>query len=139
MKKTHKTNGTVIDYAYDNLGNILQVRNSKGSTVDYTVDGMDRRIVKKVSGVFADGYIYQDFLRPAAQLNANGSVRALFVYGTRFNSPDIIIKGGVTYRVVHDHVGSPIYVINTSNSSVAQKITYDAWGNILSDSNPGFQ
>jgi RHS repeat-associated protein len=74
-----------------------------------------------------------------AQLAEDGSVSATFVYGTKTNSPDLIIKNNVTYRIIHDHVGSPIYVINSENGEIVQKIVYDMWGNVLSDSNPGFQ
>ena len=50
-----------------------------------------------------------------------------------------MVRGGVTYRVVTDHLGSPRIVINTSSGAVAQRMDYDEWGNVLNDSNPGVQ
>ena len=53
--------------------------------------------------------------------------------------PDYIVKGGATYRVVSDHVGSPRLVINTATGAIAQRMDFDEWGNVTFDSAPGFQ
>lgn len=50
-----------------------------------------------------------------------------------------MIKGGITYKIVTDHIGSVRQVVNTSNGTVIQKIDYDEFGQVLSDSNEGFQ
>lgn len=138
-KKTNKANASTVTYAYDNLGNLLQVKNSTGSTIDYTIDGLGYRAIRKLNNAFTDGFLYQSDIKPTAQLNSNGSVKSYFIYGDHYNSPDLIIKGGVTYRVIHDQLGSPIFVINSSNNTVVQKIVYDVWGKVKSDSSPGFQ
>jgi len=74
-----------------------------------------------------------------AELDGTGAVVSRFVYGTKANVPDYMIKGGVTYRIVSDHLGSPRLVINSSTGAIAQRIDYDAFGDILQDTNPGFQ
>jgi len=43
------------------------------------------------------------------------------------------------YRILSDHLGSPRLVINTASGSIAQRMDYDEFGNVLLDSNPGFQ
>ncbi|HHH48073.1 MAG TPA: hypothetical protein ENK51_04205 [Gammaproteobacteria bacterium] len=60
-----------------------------------------------------------------------------FVYGTKPNVPDYMIKGGNTYRIISDHLGSPRLIVNTTDGSIAQRIDYDVWGNITNDTNPG--
>jgi RHS repeat-associated protein len=50
-----------------------------------------------------------------------------------------MIAGGVNYRIFADHLGSPVLVVNASSGTVAEQITYDEFGNVLSDTNPGFQ
>jgi RHS repeat-associated protein len=50
-----------------------------------------------------------------------------------------VVKGGTTYRIVSDHLGSPRLVVDTATGAIAQRMDYDAWGNVLADSNPGFQ
>ena len=81
----------------------------------------------------------QNQLNPVAELDGTGAVVSRFVYGTKANVPDYLIKGGVTYRIVSDHLGSPRLLINTTDGTVAQRIEYDAFGNITQDTNPGFQ
>jgi len=89
--------------------------------------------------VLVQGWLYQNQLNPVAELDGTGAVVSRFVYGTKANVPDYLIKGGVTYRIISDHLGSPRLVINTSDGSVAQRIDYDEFGQITSDTNPGFQ
>jgi RHS repeat-associated protein len=50
-----------------------------------------------------------------------------------------MIQGGVTYRIITDHLGSPRFVVNSSTGAIAQQMNYDEFGNVTSDSNPGFQ
>ena len=50
-----------------------------------------------------------------------------------------MIKGGVTYRVISDHLGSVRLVVNVTDGSVMQRIDYDEFGNFTQDTNPGFQ
>jgi RHS repeat-associated protein len=53
--------------------------------------------------------------------------------------PDYLVAGGVTYRLVSDERGSVRLVVNTASGAVAQRISYDAWGKVTSDTSPGFQ
>jgi RHS repeat-associated protein len=48
-------------------------------------------------------------------------------------------KDGVTYRIISDHLGSVRLVVNSSTGDIVQKMEYDEFGRVLSDSNPGFQ
>ncbi len=50
-----------------------------------------------------------------------------------------MVKGGISYRIIADHLGSPRLVINTQDGTIAQRMDYDEWGNIILDTNPGFQ
>ena len=50
-----------------------------------------------------------------AELDGTGAVVSRFVYGSRENVPDYMVRGGVSYRILADHLGSPRLVINTSN------------------------
>jgi RHS repeat-associated protein len=42
-------------------------------------------------------------------------------------------------RMVSDHLGTPRLVVNSSTGEVVQRIDFDEWGNVLGDTNPGFQ
>jgi RHS repeat-associated protein len=74
-----------------------------------------------------------------AELDGSGAVVARFVYGSRPNVPDYLVKGGVTYRILSDHLGSVRLVVDASTGAVAQRIDYDEFGRVLLDTNPGFQ
>lgn len=128
-----------LHYTYDVLGNLKSVSLPGGTNIEYVVDGQNRRIGKKVNGVLTTGWLYQNQLNPVAELDGTGAVVSRFVYGSKANVPDYMIKSGVTYRIVSDHLGSPRLVINTTDGSVAQRIDDDEFGNITADTNPGFQ
>jgi len=62
-----------------------------------------------------------------------------FVYGTKANVPDYMEKGGQTYRILSDHLGSVRLVVDASTGTVAQRLDYDEFGVVLMDTAPGFQ
>ncbi len=139
LTKSNPTLGQSASYSYDVLGNLKTAALPGGLTIDYVVDGQNRRIGKKVNGVLTQGFLYQNQLNPVAELDGTGTIVSRFVYGTKANVPDYMIKGGVTYRIVSDHLGSPRFVINTTDGSIVQRIDYDEFGIIAQDTNPGFQ
>ena len=126
-------------YTYDVLGNLIAVTLPSGKAITYVVDAENRRIGKKVSGALTQGFLYDQNNRIVAQLNASNAIVSQFVYGTGSNTPDYMIAGGVTYRIFSDQLGSPRLIVNESTGAIAEEITYDEFGNALSDTNPGFQ
>jgi len=135
-----KTVGTqVTQYAYDPLGNLRSVILPNGTLIEYVIDPANRRVGKKVNGTLTQGFLYEDQLRTAAELDDVGNVVSRFVYGTRINVPEYLVKGGVSYRLVTDHLGSPRLVVNTSDGSIVQRLDYDEFGRVTMDTAPGFQ
>jgi len=126
-------------YSYDLIGNLKAVTLADGTAIEYVTDAKNRRVGKKVNGVLTQGFLYSDQLNPVAELDGSGNISARFVYGTRNNVPDYIEKGGVRYRVATDIIGSPRIILDTASLTVSQQIDYDSFGNIVSDTNPGFQ
>jgi RHS repeat-associated protein len=94
---------------------------------------------KQLNGTLTRGYLYRDGLRIAAELDGSNAVVARFIYGAIPGAPDLMIKGGVTYRILRDHLGSPRLVVNTNDGSIAQRMDYDDLGNVINDTSPGFQ
>jgi YD repeat-containing protein len=74
-----------------------------------------------------------------AELDGSGNVVSRFVYGSRPNVPDYMIRCGRTYRILSDHLGSPRLVVDTSTGAIAQRLDYDEWGRMLQDTAPGLQ
>jgi RHS repeat-associated protein len=137
--KTKSQNGATTGYSHDLFGNLLGVNLSSGTQIEYILDGRDRRVGKRVNGSLVQGFLYDGQLQIIAELDGNNSVVSRFVYGSRSTIPEYMIKGGVRYRIIADHLGSPRLVINTATGQVAQQLAYDAFGNVLLDTNPGFQ
>ncbi len=136
---TRTVGGLTTTYAYDVLGNLVGVTLPNGTQITYLVDGRSRRVGKRVNGGLVQGFVYQDQLRPIAELDGSGNVVSRFVYAERINVPDIMIRGGVPYRIVSDHRGSPRLVVDPNTGAIVQRMDYDSFGNVLEDTNPGFQ
>jgi len=79
--------GQTTSYTYDVLGNLISVSLPDGRSIQYVVDGVGRRVGKKVNGALTKGWLYGDQLRPVAELNAAGAVVSRFVYSTGVNVP----------------------------------------------------
>ncbi len=139
LSKTDTASSQTTTYNHDLIGNLRQVNLPGGVTVDYVIDGTNRRIGKKVNGTLQQGFLYKDQLNPVAELDSTNNVVARFVYGDKPYVPAYMEKGGVTYRIISDHLGSPRLVVNMSDGSIAQKMDYDVWGNVTADTNPEFQ
>lgn len=136
---------SVTQYQYDVLGNLRHVDLPGGNVstaLNYIIDGQNRRVGKKVGGILRQGFLYQDSLKIIAELDGNNAIVSRFIYATHVNVPDTMIKGGITYRIITDHLGSPRLVVQVDGvtpGQVAQRMDYDEFGNVLADSNPGFQ
>ncbi len=74
-----------------------------------------------------------------AEIDANGQIVAEFVYASRGHVPDLMIRDGVKYRLVSDHLGSVRLVVNAETGDIIQRIDYTTWGEVVADTNPGFQ
>lgn len=126
-------------YDYDVHGNLLKVVLPDTTEIEYLYDAHDRRAGRKVNGTLVQGLLYKDALNPVAELDGSNALVSRFVYGTKKNVPDYMIKEGVKYRFVTDLQSSVRLLVNASTGAIAQRIDYDAYGRVLSDSNPGFQ
>ncbi len=81
-------------YQYDELGNLLSVDLPDADSIEYIINGLNRRIGKKVNGALVQGLLYKDNLNPVAELDGAGNVISRFVYASNLNVPDYMIKSG---------------------------------------------
>jgi len=96
---------------------------------------------KTVNGSLVQGFLYENQLEPVAELDGSGNLVSRFVYcgcGAG-NIPQYLVKNGVTYRIVSDHLGSPRLVVDVTTGAILQRMDYDEFGNVILDTNPGFQ
>jgi len=129
-------------YDYDLFGNLRHVGLPDGRAIHYLIDAANRRVGRVLTdgqGTHVQKFLYQSGLRPVAELDGANNVVAFFVYGDKPNVPEYMEKGGERYRLVTDRLGSVRLVTRASDGAIAQRLDYDEHGNVLADTNPGFQ
>jgi YD repeat-containing protein len=99
LTRTDTSTSQTTTYTYDALGNLTRAV-LPGGTIDYVLDGLNRRIGKKVGGTLVKGWLYRDQLEPVAELDGSGALVSRFVYASKPHVPDYMTKGGQTYRIV---------------------------------------
>ena len=124
-------------YTFDDFGHLRAATLFDGRKVEYLVDAAGKRIGKKVDGTLEAGYLYRPDGSLAAQTDGSGAVVARFGYDDE-GRLTLVERGSTRYQVVTDRLGSPLLVIDAATGKVADAITYDAWGNVTSDTKPGF-
>jgi RHS repeat-associated protein len=129
--------GATTSYDYDAFGNLRGVTLPTGTAITYIIDGQNRRVGKKVNGAVVEEWLYQPARQAVAWLNADGSLRAQFVYGSH-HQPEFMIKAGTIYRLVADQTGS-IRLVVDSSGNVVERMDFDEFGNVLQDTAPGTQ
>jgi RHS repeat-associated protein len=139
QSKVDTSTNQTTTYVYDALSNLRSATLPDGTQVSYIVDGLNRRIGKKVNGGLVQSFLYRNALKPVAELDGSGNLVSRFVYGTRANVPNYMVKTGQTFFIVSDNVGSPRLVVNVADGQIVQRMDYDEFGNVLTDTNPGFQ
>lgn len=131
---------TVLDgknessYVYDNMGNLKQVKTPTAS-VSYLADGLDRRTIR--SGKQKETYLYDGQYR-IVMSEVKGS-KKIYVGIKNANSPDYMEFAGETYFFIKDQIGSPRLIVNARTGELAQEIGYSDFGQVVKDTNPGFQ
>ncbi len=131
-------NNQAFKFEYNPLGNLTAAVLPSGKRIEYWVDGNGMRVARKNDATHQI-FLYQDNLKPIAELDGFSNVVSRFVYANHVNVPDYMIKAGNTYRILTDHLGSPRLIVNVADGTVMQRLDYDEFGNVLKDTTPGFQ
>ena len=135
--KTNSTNPTDRTvYSYSSRGELLTVILPDGKRIYYVCDPLGRRIAKKVNGVVVEKYLWQGMTRLLAVYDGNNTLLMRFEY-TDERMPVAMRMGGATYYLTYDQVGS-LRAVADFSGNVVKQVVYDSFGNVLSDTNPGF-
>ena len=89
--------------------------------------------------MLTQGLLYESELRIAAELTPSVEVLSRFVLGTQVNVPEYMVRVGTRYRFVNDHLGSVRLVVDATTGAVQQRIDYDEYGRVTTNTAPGFQ
>ncbi|MEV6600124.1 RHS repeat-associated core domain-containing protein [Actinoplanes sp. NPDC051346] len=126
-------------YGHDGLGRLIWAEVPGTTRVDYLLDATGRRVARLVNGARTSALLYDGQLHPLAELDTNNQVVTRFVYGDFDGAPGCMVRGGRTYRIVADHLGSPRLIIDSATGDITQHMDYDPWGRVIRDTQPGFQ
>jgi RHS repeat-associated protein len=131
---SQKTTGTeVTTYDYDSQGRLKQVQ-TPDHTIHYRHNALGNRVAKLKDGQVIERYLWQDKTTLLATYDGAGNLKQRFNY-TLGHAPTSFTENGTTYYLLTDQLGSP-RVITDSAGHVVKAIEYDAYGNVISDSNP---
>jgi len=127
-------------YDYDAQGALSKITNG-WYPITYRNDVFGRRLSRQTVGITGStSWVYEDgALQPIGEYDDtsfSGTIVSRFVYASRPNVPDFIIRNGKVYRVFSDHLGSPRLVIDTTPGAaqvVVQRTDYDEWGLVTTD------
>ncbi|MCK6575795.1 hypothetical protein L6V77_32475 [Myxococcota bacterium] len=131
--------GEALSYTYDRTGELLGVTGAAAGDVTYAYDAAGRRVERRVAGVVTDRFVYGAGGVPLARLDADGRLAQRFIGGSRAHVPDVMLMGERRLALLTDHRGSVRLVVDADTGEIAQRLDYDAWGRVLTDTQPGFQ
>lgn len=150
LEFTHNHNGELIQkldtatsattsYAYNAMGELTQVTLPSSDVITYKLDGQGRRYSRAVNGAITNRFLYSGSLQIVGEVDVSGNISSHYIYVSQTHSPDFMVRGGVNYKFIKDHLGSIRAVLKTSDGTISQSIEYNEFGKVIADTNPGFQ
>jgi RHS repeat-associated protein len=124
-------------FGYSTRGELLEAT-AGGQTVRYAYDGLGRRVAR-TDATGTTQYLYGNPDQPFQVTAARGPSGPLTVF--YYDEAGVLFaleRGGARYYVGADQVGTPRVVSDAAGNAV-KVLEYDSFGNLQSDSNPGFE
>ncbi len=138
---THDSNGDLLTrtdgfgttvFDFDTTGQLVSLTKPNGQFIGYELDATNKRAVKRINSIVQRKWLYASGLLPVAEYDSSDNLTTVFNGG-------YVVKNGTSYRLLRDHLGSVRLVVDASTGVVAQRLSYSPWGEVLEDTNPGFQ
>jgi len=137
--KTETSTGNTWAYSYDIRNRMTGVteKNSGGSVIyqaTYAYDALDRRIATTVNGTTT--WTVYDGQNTYADFSGAGALKTRYLYGPAID--ELLARtdsGGTTAWYLTDRLGS-VRDLASTNGTALDHLAYDAYGNIVSESNP---
>ena len=131
------------NYTYLELGELKEVSilsNTQNTTLNkiitYKHNASNQRIAKLVNGVITHKYLWKSLTQLLAIYDKDDKLIQRYDYAS-LRMPVSMLYNGDKYYLHYDQVGS-LRIVSNSSHDIVKEITYDSFGNILSDSNPSF-
>jgi len=121
-------------YDYTRSGQLNSVTLHQGlpeqTLIEYVHNAAGQRVAKKVNDVITEKYLWAGITGLLAVYDGDNNLLMRFE-GAK------MVKGGQTYYLITDQVGTVRAVVDASGA-IVKEITYDSFGNVLDDTAPTF-
>jgi len=132
----YKAPNETISYTYNTLGALTEVT-TPTKTITYHLNALNQRVAKEVNGVITEKYLWADLTTLLAVYDANDNLVQRFEYAES-RMPISMTQDNQKYYLHYDQVGT-LRAVSDINQTILKEITYDTFGNILSDTNENFK
>ncbi len=122
--RTMSQGGATDTLTYNTDGTLAAVHTG-GQTITYQYDAAGRRVACAVNGGRTHAWLYGTGLLPLAEYNGAGTLRTVYVYAAGL-TPVKMIRGGSSYHIVSDLLGSPRLVVDASRERLSSGWTTTA-------------
>jgi len=123
-------------YEYGTMGQLLAVSTPEHN-ITYAHNALNQRVAKLVDGVVAEKYLWANLTTLLAIYDGSDNLIQRFEYADQ-RMPVSMTMDGEKYYLHYDQVGS-LGAISDTSHHIIKEITYDTYGNILTDSNTSFK
>jgi RHS repeat-associated protein len=137
--------GKVDDIAMIQYGNEILKEDAEGTktqTITYQQNALNQRVAKLIDGQVVEKYLWADLTTLLAVYDAHDNLKQRFEYADSRMPVAMTDNNGTKYYLHYDQVGSLraiSRVLSPDNTfEVVKEISYDTYGNILTDSNTSF-
>jgi len=116
-------------YSYDYENRIVEITKDGNDIAEFAYDALGRRIRKTDSVTSANTrlYYYNDNWQVVCDYDTADSLKGYYIYGNYVDEVVAMYGPGSLKLVVHDHLYSPVALINLSGT-VYERYEYDAYG-----------
>jgi len=106
-------------------------------TIEYLHNADNQRVAKKVDGQIVEKYLWANLTTLLAVYDADDNFKQRFEYADN-RMPISMTMDNEKYYLHYDQVGT-LKAISNSSLEIIKQISYDTYGNILSETNPSFR
>ena len=107
------------------------------TVISYRYNANNQRVAKIVNGQVVEKYLWGNLTTLLAIYDKDDNLKQRFKYTDGRMPVAMTDSNGTKHYLHYDQVGT-LKAISNTNGSIIKEITYDTFGNILTDSNPSF-
>ncbi len=124
-------------YDYGTMGELLEVQ-TPTQTITYLHNANNQRVAKLIDNQVVEKYLWLNLTTLLAVYDRDDNLVQRYEYANSRMPIAMTTSDNTKYYLHYDQVGTLRAVSDTNHKSI-KEITYDTFGNILSDTNPDFK